>query len=95
MCAVRGSMATQLEGMGTLVMPDLHALLRPPYTDLLIGLIFFSAAVAETCMGKAWARFYGWTYRAKDPAGFWAIIVTSFIAAMFFIGRFLHSAHRL
>ena len=71
-------------------MPDLPSLLRPPYIYLILGVISFSAAVVWTSIGKAWTRFYGWVYRAKEPKQFWLVVALYYLGGVFFIGIFLY-----
>lgn len=71
-------------------MPDLNALVRPPYYALVFGLISLSAAVVYTCRGKAWARFHGWVYRAEEPSDFWWAVAMYFLIGVFLIGYFLY-----
>ena len=76
-------------------MPDLYSLLRPPYIYLILGVIFFSGAVASTCTGKTIARYAGWAYRAKEPTQFWGVVVIYYLFGVCFIGYFLHKVHAL
>jgi hypothetical protein len=70
-------------------MPDWHSQL-PPYSLLILGAISFSAAVVWTCTGKAWVRFHGWVYRAKEPNRFWWEVAMYYLGGVFFIGYFLY-----
>jgi hypothetical protein len=74
-------------------MHDLYSLLRPPYLNLILGLISFSAAMVWTCTGKAWIRFHGWVYRAEEPNRFWLEVVAYYLIAAVFIGVFLHRVY--
>jgi hypothetical protein len=74
-------------------MHDLYSLLTPPYLNLTLGLISFSAAVVWTCTGKAWIRFHGWVYRAEEPNRFWLEVVTYYLIAAVFIGVFIHKVY--
>jgi RsiW-degrading membrane proteinase PrsW (M82 family) len=79
--------------MGTLIMPAWFSLLRPPYIDLILGVILFSAAVVWTCTGKARTRFSGWVYRAAEPTQFWWVVAMYFLGGVLFIGIFLHEVY--
>lgn len=70
-------------------MPSLGLLLRPPYIFLILGLASFSAGLVWTFTGKAWVRFHGWVYRAKEPKSFWWQVVIYYLVAAFFVGFFL------
>jgi hypothetical protein len=76
-------------------MPDLFSLQRPPYIQLIIGVISFSAAVVWTCTGKAWARFHGWVYRAEEPTDFWWAVAMYYLIGVFLIGYFLYKVYGL
>jgi hypothetical protein len=76
-------------------MPDLSSLTRPPYIFLIVGAIFLSAAVVWTYMGKAWIRFYGWAYRAKEPKRFWWEVAMYSLVGVCFIARFLYEVSGL
>jgi hypothetical protein len=71
-------------------MLDLYSLLGPPYVFLIIGGIFLSVATLWTYTGKAWVRFNGWVYRAKEPKWFWWQVAVCFLAGAGFIARFLY-----
>jgi hypothetical protein len=62
----------------------------PPSGFLILGVISFSAAVVWTCIGKARARFGGWVYRAQEPIVFWMVVATYYLAALLFVGVYLH-----
>jgi len=79
--------------MGTLLMPDLYSLLRPPYIFLIFGIISLSVAVVSTCTGVSWARFGRVIYRAKEPNEFWWDVVTCYLGGVFFIGYFLYKVN--
>lgn len=81
--------------MTTLLKPDLHALLRPPYTLLILGVILFSVAVVSTCTGKAWLRFYGWAYRTENPTDFWYVVAVYFLGGVVVTGIFMYELYRL
>ena len=73
-------------------MPDLPPFLRSPYFQLIFGVISFSAAVVQTCTGKAWARFHGWVYRAEEPSDFWVTVAMYYFIGVYLIGYFLYEA---
>jgi hypothetical protein len=70
-------------------MPDWYSLLRPPYTYLLMGGVFFSMAVYSTFAGRTSARF-SWVYRAKEPISFWVLVALYYFGGVLFIGIFLY-----
>jgi hypothetical protein len=45
---------------------------------LLFGIGLIGFGVVYLCLGKAYARFHGWVYRANDPKGYWFEIVLYF-----------------
>jgi hypothetical protein len=53
-----------------------------------IGLIVFG--VVYICMGRAYARFHGWIYRADDPKGFWCEVGLFFVLGAGFIASALY-----
>lgn len=67
-------------------MPDWYS----QYIYLILGVIFFSAAVVSACTGKTYSGFGGWAYRSKEPTQFWWAVVILFLAAIWFIGHFLY-----
>jgi RsiW-degrading membrane proteinase PrsW (M82 family) len=69
--------------------PDWNSPIRSPYFYLVVGLIAFSAAVIWTCTGKAWIRFHGWVYRAREPKRFWWEVAMDCLIGVIFIGIFL------
>jgi hypothetical protein len=40
--------------------------------------------------GKAWLRFGGWVYRAKEPKWFWFQVALHFLLGLGFIGGYLY-----
>jgi H+/Cl- antiporter ClcA len=74
-------------------MPNLDLLLRPPGIFLILGVISFSAAVVWTCIGKAWVRFDGWIYRAKEPNWFWWEVALYYLCGVGLIGYFLYKVN--
>ena len=71
-------------------MVDWSRPIRSPYLFLIIGVFSISAAVAFTCTGKAWVRFYGWIYRAKEPRSFWWEVGLDYLIGTSFIAYFLY-----
>jgi hypothetical protein len=71
----------------------LSLLITPPYIFLVLGFISFSAAVVWTCTGRAWVRFHGWVYRAKEPKWFWWEVALYFLCAVLFVGIFLYKVN--
>ena len=63
--------------------------MRPPYLFLILGTASILVAVVFTCTGKAWVRFHGWVYRAKEPGWFWYEVAVDYIIGACFIGYFL------
>jgi hypothetical protein len=59
------------------------------YNFLIIGVLFFSGAVASTHAGKTRGRFSGWVYRAKEPGVFRFAVASYYLGGVLFIGRFL------
>jgi hypothetical protein len=59
-------------------------------TLLLFGIGLIVLAVVYTCMGKAYARFHGWVYRADDPKGYWSEVAAYFVLGAGFIAYFLY-----
>jgi hypothetical protein len=70
-------------------MLDFYTVFRPPYIFLVLGILSISAAVVFTCTGRAWVRFNGWIYRAKEPRWFWYEVALYYLSGIFFIGYFL------
>ena len=75
-----------------LSMSNLNA---PPYFFLMLGIISICAAVVWTRTGKAWVRFHGWVYRAKEPGWFWWEVALYYLAGVFFVGCFLYWVYGL
>jgi hypothetical protein len=69
-----------------LLMSDLNS---PPYIFLILGVLSISAAAVFTCTGKAWVRFHGWVYRAKEPGWFWWEVALDYLIGVCFVGYFL------
>jgi hypothetical protein len=57
---------------------------------LLAGIGFIVLGVVYTCMGKAYARFHGWVYRADDPKGYWSEVALYFVLGAGFIAYSLY-----
>jgi hypothetical protein len=73
---------------GALFTIDWHA--QSPYVVLIVGLMSFSAAVVWTVTGRAWIRFHGWVYRAKEPRRFWLEVVVYYLGGVGLLGYFLY-----
>lgn len=73
-------------------MVDLRSHL-PPYVLLAVGFISIFAAAVFAYMGKAWVRFHGWVYRAKQPKWFWWEVALYFFCGVGLIGYFLYLAN--
>ena len=71
-------------------MTDLFASQWKPYFYLFFGFIFFPLGVHWTLTGKAWARFGGWVYRAKEPSDFWWTVALYYFLGVFGIGYSLY-----
>jgi len=85
---------TQLERMGTLLMPDLHSLLRAADSNLMIGVFLFSWGVFCTCTGKAKAPYSAAVYRAEEPILFWYTVGIYYLGGViFFVEYFLYKVH--
>jgi hypothetical protein len=80
-----------IEGDQALVLPDLDSLLKPTHMYVVLGIIFFSAAVASTCAGKTYGQYGGWAYRIKEPAKFWWAVAAYYLGGILFFGMFLYS----
>jgi hypothetical protein len=65
-------------------------ILRPPYIFLILGVSSISAAIVFTRKGKAWVRFQGWVYRAKEPKWFWWEIALYYLCGIGLIGYYLY-----
>jgi len=50
-----------------------------------MGILFFCAGSVFIHMGKAWVRFYGWVYRAREPKWFWWEIALDYLCGAGFI----------
>ncbi len=70
---------------------NLDSFLNPKFIYLILGLIFFIAAVVSTCTGKTIARYKGWVYRAKEPGDFWGVVALYFFGGIICIGIYLCS----
>jgi Mn2+/Fe2+ NRAMP family transporter len=67
-----------------------HTPISSPYYYLVLGVIFFLAAVVSTCTGKTYARYVrGPASRAKNPSEFWWTVAIYYIAGICFIAYFL------
>ncbi len=70
-------------------MPNLRSQL-PPYILLTIGMITISCGCFFAYRGRAWTRFHGWVYRAKEPKWFWWQVALYFLCGVGVIGYFLY-----
>jgi hypothetical protein len=59
----------------------------------MLGVSAISAAAVFTCTGKAWVRFNGWVYRAKEPGWFWWQIALYLVVGVWFVGDFLYKVY--
>jgi hypothetical protein len=59
------------------------------YNYPIIGVAFFSGALASTYAGKTRGRYSGWVYRDKEPGVSWFAVAVYYLAGVLFIGRFL------
>lgn len=66
-----------------------NAQINSPYYWLIVGAIFFAAAVVWTFTGKAWIRFHGWVYHAEEPKRYWLEVAAYYVIALFFITIFI------
>ena len=55
-----------------------------------VGLIVLGLIYAR--MGKAYARFHGWVYRANDPKGFWFEVAMYWIVGTALIANALYES---
>src|SRR6185437_3004564 len=70
-----------------LFMPDwFFRPIKSPYLFLILGVISIAAAAIFTCTGKAWVRFNGWVYRAKEPKWFWWEVTLDCLLGLCFVG---------
>jgi hypothetical protein len=76
------------------MMPNLNALLGPPYIFLILEIVLFFLGLVETCTGEAWTRLGRVTYRAKEPKQLWRLIAM-YLAGVCFIGYFLYKVYML
>ena len=74
-------------------MSDPFWLLKPPYGFFTFGMFVLFLALFYTYTGKAWIRFQGWAYRAKEPKRFWSEVVTYYLLGLGFIVLFLYKIH--
>jgi hypothetical protein len=73
----------------------LNSLLRRPNIFLILGIISIFAATVFTFSGKAWVRFSGWVYRAKEPGWFWWEVALYYLVGVWFVGYFLYKVYGL
>ena len=70
-------------------------LVRAPHIFLILGVLSVSAAMVFTYTGKAWVRFNGWVYRAKEPGWFWWDVALYYLVGVWFVGYFLYKVYGL
>ena len=73
-----------------LYLADAFWLLKPPYGFFTFGMLVLFLAVVYTITGKAYVRFQGWAYRAKEPKRYWGEVVTYYLLGAGLIGLFLY-----
>ena len=61
-----------------------------PSGDIYVNMLFFGVGlivfgVVYVCMGRAYARFHGWIYRANDPKGYWREVALYFVLGAGFV----------
>ena len=59
-------------------------------TMLLAGIALIVLGVVYTCMGRAYARFHGWVYRADDPKGYWRAVASYLVVGAVLIAYALY-----
>ncbi|HXR37518.1 MAG TPA: hypothetical protein VN776_00410 [Terracidiphilus sp.] len=67
----------------------MHDLSSPQTSSLyllIVGVLSFCAASVFTYTGKAWVRFQGWVYRAKEPKWFWWEVALYYLCGVGLIG---------
>jgi hypothetical protein len=57
---------------------------------LLAGIALIVIGAVYTYMGRAYARFHGWVYRADDPKGYWTAVASYFVAGAVLIAYALY-----
>ena len=75
-------------------MPGFSLFLRPPYTYLIIGVVFIGGALVSTCTGKSLSRTGGLVCRDKNPIEFWGTVSIYYLAGAIFLAAFLHLVHK-
>ena len=76
-----------------LIVADPLWLLKRPYGFFTFGMFLLLLAMVYTYTGKAYVRFQGWVYRAKEPKRYWGEVVTYYLLGAAFIGLFLYEVH--
>jgi hypothetical protein len=73
-------------------MSDPFWLLKPPKGFFTFGMFLVLLGTVYTYTGKAYVRFQGWVYRAKEPKCYWEV-VTYYLLGIGLIGLFLYEVH--
>ena len=74
----------------SLYLADAFWFFKPPYGFFTFGMLVLFLAVAYTLTGKAYIRFQGWAYRAKEPKRYWGEVITYHVLGAGLIGLFLY-----
>jgi hypothetical protein len=59
-------------------------------TMLLAGIALIVIGAVYISMGKAYARFRGWVYRADDPKGYWLAVASYLVGGAVLIAYALY-----
>jgi len=70
-------------------MPDSLSKQLPPVVLFILGIVSISAGLIFAYIGKAWVRFHGWVYRAKEPKWFWWEVALYILAGLGLFAVFL------
>jgi hypothetical protein len=57
---------------------------------LAFGMFALFLAMVYTYTGKAWTRFHGWVYRAKEPKQYWIEVATYYLGGVGLIVLYLY-----
>jgi hypothetical protein len=57
---------------------------------LIFGIFLCCLGAVWIYMDKAWLRFGGWVYRAKEPKWFWSQVAVHFLLGLGFICVYLY-----
>jgi len=69
-------------------MDDPFWILKPPYTLFDFGIFLIFLGALYTDIGKAYVRFHGWVYRAKEPKRYWSEVAMYYLGGVAVIGYF-------